>query len=72
MNVGVVSEGIALLLFPIMYYKGADSLIITLAVIARLIGGFVINFYIQKRPLLCFSLHFMHSFSNCFLKKLKR
>ena len=72
MNVGVVLEGIALILFAMMYYTDDHALILSLAVIARLIGGFVFKFYNHKRPLLCSSLRFMHTFSNCFLKKLKR
>ena len=44
MNVGVILEGIALLLFAMMYYTDDHAAILTLAVIARLIGGFVNKF----------------------------
>ena len=72
MNVGVILEGIALILFAMMYYTDDHALILTLAVIARLIGGFVFKFHIHKRQHLCFSLHFMPTYSNYFLKRLKR
>ncbi|KAM3147671.1 hypothetical protein pb186bvf_000478 [Paramecium bursaria] len=46
MNVGVVLEGIALILFAMMYYTDDHALILSLAVIARLIGGFATSMFL--------------------------
>lgn len=46
MNVGVVLQGLAMLLFAMMYYNDSHAMILTLAVIARLIGGFATSMFL--------------------------